>query len=32
MRTWSLPRSLADLLVVVRPYFTAPTFRVFQAR
>jgi hypothetical protein len=31
MRTWSPPRSLADLLAVVRPCFTAPTFRVFQA-
>jgi hypothetical protein len=31
MPTWSVPRSLADLLAGVRPCFTAPTFRVFQA-
>ena len=31
MLTWSLPRSLADLLAGFRPCFTAPTFRVFQA-
>jgi len=29
--TWSVPRSLADLLACFRPCFTAPTFRVFQA-
>jgi hypothetical protein len=31
MLTWSLPRSLADLLAGFRPCFTTPTFRVFQA-
>jgi DDE superfamily endonuclease len=31
MLTWSLPRSLADLLAAFRSCFTAPTFRVFQA-
>jgi hypothetical protein len=31
MLTWSLPRSLADLLAGFRPCFTAPTFGVFQA-
>ncbi len=31
MLTPSLPRSLADLLVVFRPCFTAPTMRTFQA-
>jgi len=31
MPTWSVPRSLADLLACFRPCFTAPTFRVFQA-
>jgi DDE superfamily endonuclease len=31
MPTWSLPRSLADLLAGFRPCFTAPTFGVFQA-
>jgi hypothetical protein len=31
MPTWSVPRSLADLLAGVRPCFTAPTFPVFQA-
>jgi hypothetical protein len=31
MPSWSVPRSLADLLAVVGPCFTAPTFRVFQA-
>lgn len=29
MPTWSLPRSLADLLIVFGPCFTAPTFRTF---
>src|SRR6266542_1374179 len=27
----SLPRSLADLLIVFRPCFTAPTFATFRA-
>ena len=31
MPTWSLPRSLADLLIVFGPCFTAPTFRTFCA-
>jgi hypothetical protein len=31
MLTWSLPRSLADLLIVFGPCFTAPTFRTFCA-
>jgi hypothetical protein len=31
MLTTSLPCSLADLLKVLRPCFTAPTFRTFQA-
>jgi DDE superfamily endonuclease len=31
MPTWSLPRSLADLLAGFRPCFTTPTFGVFQA-
>jgi hypothetical protein len=31
MLTPSLPRSLADLLIVFRPCFTAPTMRTFQA-
>jgi len=31
MLTWSLPRSLADLLAGFRPCFTTPTFGVFQA-
>ncbi len=31
MLTWSVPRSLAELLAAFRPCFTAPTFRVFQA-
>jgi DDE superfamily endonuclease len=31
MPTPSLPRSLADLLTVFRPCFTAPTTRTFQA-
>jgi hypothetical protein len=31
MPTTSLPCSLADLLKVLRPCFTAPTFRTFQA-
>jgi len=29
MPTWSLPRLLADLLIVFGPCFTAPTFRTF---
>ena len=29
MPTWSLPRSLTDLLGAFRPCFTAPTFRTF---
>jgi DDE superfamily endonuclease len=32
MPTPSLPRSLADLLIVFAPCFTAPTFRTFCAR
>jgi hypothetical protein len=31
MLTPSLPRSLADLLIVFRPCFTAPTFATFRA-
>jgi hypothetical protein len=31
MPTPSLPRSLADLLIVFRPCFTAPTFATFRA-
>src|SRR5215204_7598683 len=31
MLTPSLPRSLADLLIVFRPCFTAPTFATFWA-
>jgi hypothetical protein len=31
MPTWSLPRSLADLLIVFGPCFTAPTFGTFCA-
>lgn len=31
MPTWSLPRSLADLLTGFRGCFTAPTFRTFTA-
>jgi hypothetical protein len=31
MPTRNLPRSLADLLAGLRPCFTTPTFRVFQA-
>lgn len=31
MPTPSLPRSLADLLIVFGPCFTAPTFRTFGA-
>lgn len=31
MPTMSLPCSLADLLKGLRPCFTAPTFRTFQA-
>jgi DDE superfamily endonuclease len=31
MPTWSVPRSLADLLAVFRPCFSAPTFRTFAA-
>jgi hypothetical protein len=29
MPTWSLPRSLAELLMMFRPCFTAPTFKTF---
>jgi hypothetical protein len=29
MPAWSLPRSLAELLMVFRPCFTAPTFKTF---